>query len=85
MKDDNWPKQKTPKREEIPIPKREDVPRDLKKAAKAKPSTSCHLSLLPLSPNTYSSTVVKHLNSGFPAQRGGTIKEERPSADMAQP
>jgi hypothetical protein len=33
------PKQKTPKGQEIPIPKRSDVLRDLKKAAKAKPST----------------------------------------------
>ena len=32
------PKQKTPKGEEIPIPTREDVLRDLKKVAKAKPS-----------------------------------------------
>jgi hypothetical protein len=32
-------KQKTPKGHEIPIPKREDVLRDLKKVAKAKPST----------------------------------------------
>jgi hypothetical protein len=34
------PKQKTPKGEEIPISKREDVLRDLKKVAKVKSSTS---------------------------------------------
>ena len=33
------PKQKTPKGHEIPVPEREDVLRDLKKVAKAKPST----------------------------------------------
>jgi hypothetical protein len=33
------PKQRTPKGEEIPVPTREDVLRDLKKVAKAKPST----------------------------------------------
>jgi hypothetical protein len=32
-------KQRTPKGEEIPIPTREDILRDLKKVAKAKPST----------------------------------------------
>jgi hypothetical protein len=39
MSDDNddQPKQRTPKGQEIPIPKREDFMRDLKKAAK--PST----------------------------------------------
>jgi len=31
--------QKTPKGKEIPVPTREDVLRDLKKVAKAKPST----------------------------------------------
>jgi hypothetical protein len=31
--------QTTPKGKQIPIPKREDVLRDLKKAAKVKPST----------------------------------------------
>jgi hypothetical protein len=34
------PNQKTPKGEEIPVPTREDVLRDLKKLAKAKPSTA---------------------------------------------
>jgi hypothetical protein len=33
------PKQRTPKGHEIPIPEREDFLRDLKKLAKAKPST----------------------------------------------
>lgn len=33
------PKQKSPKGHEIPVPKREDVLRDLKKAAKAKSLT----------------------------------------------
>ncbi len=33
-------KQKTPKGHEIPVPKRSDFMRDLKKAAKGKPSTS---------------------------------------------
>jgi hypothetical protein len=33
------PKQRTPKGHEIPVPKRGDVLRDLKKVAKAKPST----------------------------------------------
>ena len=33
------PKQKTPKGEEIPVPTREDVLRDLKKVAETKPST----------------------------------------------
>jgi len=32
-------KQRTPKGHEIPVPEREDVLRDLKKVAKAKPST----------------------------------------------
>jgi hypothetical protein len=35
----NQPKQKTPRGEEIPIPTREDVLRNLKKVAKTKPST----------------------------------------------
>ena len=39
MKDDNRPKQKTAKGEEIPVPEREDFLPDLKKAAKVKPST----------------------------------------------
>jgi hypothetical protein len=41
MSDDKGksPKQRTPKGHEIPIPEREDVLRDLKKVAKAKPST----------------------------------------------
>lgn len=33
------PKQKTPKGHEIPVPERGDFLRDLKKAAKVKPST----------------------------------------------
>jgi len=37
MSDNDQPKQKTPNGQEIPIPKREDSMRDLKKAAK--PST----------------------------------------------
>jgi len=79
------PEQKTPKRHEIPMPKRSDSLRSLKKAVKARPSTPRHFSLPPLPSNTYSSTVVKHLNSGLPAQRCGTIKEKRPSPDTAQP
>ena len=34
------PKQRTPKDHEIPVPKRDDFLRDLKKVAKGKPSTS---------------------------------------------
>jgi hypothetical protein len=78
-------KQKAPKGEEIRIRKRSDFMRNLKKVAKAKPSTPRHLLLPPLPSNTYSSTVVKHLNSGFPAQRDRTIKEKRLSPDTAQP
>ena len=40
MSDEKEPTQKTPKGHEIPVPKRSDFLRDLKKAAKAKPSTS---------------------------------------------
>ena len=39
MSKDDQPKQRAPKGHEIPIPKREDFLRDLKKAAKVKPST----------------------------------------------
>jgi hypothetical protein len=85
MDKEKRPKQPTPKGHEIPIPHREEFLRDLRKAAKVKPSTPRHLPLPPLPPNTYSSTVVKDLNSGFPAQRDGTIKEKRPSPDTAQP
>jgi len=79
------PKQRTPKGHEIPVPQREEFLRDLRQAAKVKPSTPRHFSLPPLPSNTYSSTAAKHLNSGLPAQRGGTIKEKRPSPDTAQP
>jgi len=39
MTEKRQPKQKTPKGHEIPVPKREEFLRDLKKMAKAKPST----------------------------------------------
>jgi len=39
MSKDKEATQKTPKGHEIPVPQREDVLRDLKKAAKVKPST----------------------------------------------
>ena len=43
-------KQQTSKAHEIPVPKREEFLRDLKKAVKAKPSTLRHLPLPPLPP-----------------------------------
>ncbi len=39
MSDEKEPTQKTPKGHEIPVPKRGDVLRDLKKVAKGKRST----------------------------------------------
>jgi hypothetical protein len=53
------PKQKTPKGEEISMPRRSDFTRNLKKAAKGNLSPSRHLLLPPLPSNTYSITVVK--------------------------
>ena len=59
MDKEKLPKQRTSKGHEILIPQREEFLRDLKKAAKVKPSTPCHLPLPPLPSNTYSVIAVK--------------------------
>ena len=68
-----------------PHPTARGVPSRPQEGGEGQPLNPAPPPLPPLPSNAYSSTVVKHLDSGFPAQWGGTIKEKRPSPDTARP